>query len=94
MLMLETKTTQTLAEASILQRLAQLDKTAVQDCIDKYGDLIWTLAKMKTTSLEEAEILTLKIFNDIYRYAERHNIDKYDEITFISKIAHRTLFIH
>ncbi len=79
---------------TILQRLAQSDKSAVQDCIDKYGSLIWAFAKTKTTSLEEAEFLTLEIFKDIWKYAERFDLERCDETAFIAAIAHRRFIIH
>jgi RNA polymerase sigma-70 factor (ECF subfamily) len=83
-----------LRNRTILQRLAQSDKTAIQDCVDTYGNLIWALAKTKTASLEEAENLTLKIFMDVWKYSERYNLDICDEITFISVIAHRRFIVH
>lgn len=52
---------------SILQRLANNDKTAVKDCLDTYGGLVWTLAKKYTSSNEEAESVTIQIFADIWR---------------------------
>lgn len=94
MLFLDNTTTKEITARTVLQRLAQSEKTAVQDCIDTYGNLIWALAKSKTNSLEEAESLTLEIFQDIWKYAERFDLNKCDEITFISVIAHRRSTIH
>ncbi len=98
MLLLNNETNQiTIArtiDRPILQRLAQSDKSAIQDCIDKYGSLIWAFAITKTTSLEEAEILTLEIFKDIWKYAERFDSNRCDETAFISVIAHRRFTIH
>ncbi len=94
MLFLDNTTNKEITARTVFQRLAQLDKTAVKDCIDSYGKLIWALAKSKTNSLEEAESLTLEIFQDIWKYAERFDSNKFDEITFISAIAHRRSTIH
>ena len=52
---------------SILQRLANNDRTAVKDCLETYGGLIWSLAKKNTSSSEEAESVTIQIFADIWR---------------------------
>lgn len=94
MFSLDKKINKEIDARTVLQRLAQLDKTALKDCIDSYGNLIWSLAKSKTNSLEEAETLTLEIFQDIWKNAERFDLNKCDEITFISVIAHRRSIIH
>ena len=94
MLLLDKKINKEINARTIFQRLAQLDKTAVKDCIDSYGNLIWALSKSKTNSLKEAESLTLEIFQDIWKHAERFDLNKCDEITFISVIAHRRSIIN
>ncbi len=94
MLLLDKKINKEINARIVFQRLAQLDKTDVKDCIDSQGNLIWALAKSKTNSLEEAETLTLEIFQDIWKYAKRFDLNKCDEITFISVIAHRRSTIH
>lgn len=53
--------------STILQRIAERDKTAVNDCINAYGNFIWALARKFTRSREEAEAVTEKIFIDIWR---------------------------
>jgi len=77
----------------ILQRIGKTDKTAVNDCIDAYGNLVWALARKYTDSLEEAEAATQEIFLDIWRYAGRCDSTKFDEVTFIFLIARRRLII-
>lgn len=54
--------------STVLQRIAEKDQTAVKDCIDVYGNFIWTLAKKFTRSREQAAIATEEIFTDIWRY--------------------------
>ncbi len=66
-----TRTIQTTKALTILQRIAEKDKTAVADCVDAYGNFIWALAQKFTRSREEAEAATEEIFIDIWRYAER-----------------------
>ncbi len=61
------QTTQKTETSTILQRIAERDKTAVEDCIDAYGDFIWALARKFTASTEEAEAATEEIFIDIWR---------------------------
>lgn len=76
---------------AIIERLGRADQTAVKECIDTYGNSVWTLAKKYTDSPEEAEAATCEIFIDIWRYAGRYDSTKFDEITFIFLIARRRL---
>lgn len=55
----------------ILQRIAERDKTAVEDCINIYGNFIRALARKFTRSRTEAETATEKIFIDIWQCCER-----------------------
>ena len=40
---------------TILPRIAAGDETAVQECIDAYGNLVWALSKKYTTTASDAE---------------------------------------
>jgi DNA-directed RNA polymerase specialized sigma24 family protein len=76
---------------AILQRIHKADRTAVEDCVEAYGNLVWALAKKYTDSLEEAEAATQEIFLDIWRYAGHCDPTKSDEVAFICLIARRRL---
>ncbi len=76
---------------TILQRIAKKDRTAIKECLDAYGDLIWTIAKKAAASNEEAENTTQEIFNDIWQYAERYDSKEFTEFIFIMLIANRHL---
>lgn len=75
----------------ILQRIANNDRTAVEDCLDAYGGVVWALAKDKTASIEEAEDAAQKIFLDLWQYAEHYKEEKCAEIFFVVRIAQRHL---
>ena len=75
----------------ILLRISKLDKSAVGDCVSMYGNLIWGLAKRVTNSDEEAEIVTLEIFNDIWNCARQFNPAKCTEEKYILRVAIRHL---
>ncbi len=77
--------------SSVLQRVAQGDRTAVKKCIDNYGNLIWSMAKKFTDSVEDAEAVTSEIFLNIWRYAERFEQTDFDELLFITLIARRQI---
>lgn len=76
---------------TILQRIGRRDKTAVKECIDIYGNLVWALARKYTDSLEEAETATQEIFLDIWRYVGRCDPTESSEVVFIFLIARRRL---
>lgn len=79
-----------MAEA-ILHRISQGDKTAVQDCLSKYGGLVWSLARRMSASQEDAEDAVQEIFIDIWKNAERFDETQSSETTFIAMIARRRL---
>ena len=76
---------------TVLQRIAEGDKSAVENCIDIYGGIIWSLAKKHTASPAEAEAVTLEIFNDIWKYADCFDPNKFEEADFVDLIACRRL---
>jgi RNA polymerase sigma-70 factor (ECF subfamily) len=86
-----TQTIQETKSLTILQRIANKDKTAARDCIDTYGNFIWALARKFTQSTEEAEAATLEIFQDIWRYSKRGDGPQSAEDKVISQIARRLI---
>ncbi len=86
-----TRTIQITNTSTILQRIAEKDTTAVKDCIDTYGNFIWTLAQKFTASNEEAETATQKIFIDIWRNVESSAQAQTTEKLLVAKIALRRL---
>lgn len=76
---------------SILQRIAKGDQTAVQDCLDQYGNLVWYLVKKFNNNAQDAEDAAQEIFIDIWRNAARFDAEKAPEAAFITMIARRRL---
>ena len=75
----------------ILHRIANGDAQAVQECLDKYGGLIWSIARKMLRNSEEAEDAVQEIFVDIWKNAARFDEEKSSETTFIAMIARRRL---
>lgn len=76
---------------SILQRVAAGENTAVQECLDKYGGLVWSLARRMCRNNADAEDAVQEIFIEIWKNAERYDSEQASETTFIAMIARRRL---
>ncbi len=72
-------------------RIAAGDETAVPECLDKYGGLVWSIARRLLRNSPEAEDVVQEIFVDIWKNAVRFDESKASEITFIAMIARRRL---
>jgi len=76
---------------SILQRIAAEDKSAIEECINAYGGLVWALVRRMCPQKEEAEDLVQEIFIDIWKNAGRFDESQASEATFIAMITRRRL---
>ena len=76
---------------AILHRISTGDKAAVQECIDSYGGLVWSLARRMSSSVEDAEDAVQEIFIEIWKNAGRYDEAQSSESAFIAMIARRRL---
>jgi RNA polymerase sigma-70 factor (ECF subfamily) len=76
---------------SVLERVAGGDPFAVRECIDRYGALVWSLARRLSRTAVDAEDATQEIFLDIWRSAARFDASQGSEGVFIAMIARRRL---
>jgi len=76
---------------TVLRRIAGGDSAAVRECIDRYGALIWSLARRLSRSSPDAEDATQEIFLDLWRNAGRFDESKGSEKLFIAMLARRRL---
>jgi RNA polymerase sigma-70 factor (ECF subfamily) len=74
---------------SLLPRIAGGDQSAVPECISRYGGLVWTLARRRLASREDAEDVVQEVFVDLWRSADRFDPQVAEEITFVAMIARR-----
>lgn len=79
------------SELTTLERIAQGDESAVQDCIDRFGNLVWSLARRLSGGQADAEDAVQDIFVDVWRSAARYDPSLASEATFIAMIARRRL---
>lgn len=76
---------------SILQRVARGDPDSVQECIDRYSGLVWSLARKRGFGAAECEDAVQEIFLDVWKSAGRFDPSVASEATFIAMIARRRL---
>jgi RNA polymerase sigma-70 factor, ECF subfamily len=76
---------------AILKRIADGDRTAVEDCLNKYGGLVWSIARKMLRNSEDAEDAVQEIFVEIWKNAGRFDAGIASETTFIAMIARRRL---
>ena len=76
---------------SILKRIAAGQKSAVEECLDRYGGLVWSLARRLLRDGEETEDAVQEIFIDIWKNAARFDEARSSETTFVAMIARRRL---
>jgi RNA polymerase sigma-70 factor (ECF subfamily) len=79
------------AEKPILERVAEGDQSAVGDFIDRYGDLVWSLARRYLGNHSDAEDAVQEIFIEIWNSAGRYDRNVASEVAFISTITRRRL---
>jgi len=78
---------------SLLLRVARGDAAAVPLLLDRYGALVWSIAR-KQVQANEAEDLVQEVFIQIWKQAERFDPELGSEATFITTIARRRLIDH
>lgn len=76
---------------TILNRIAGGDAAAVEECLNCYGGLVWSLACRFSLNDSEAEDAAQEIFIDLWRNAWRYDETRGTEIAFVSTLARRRL---
>jgi RNA polymerase sigma-70 factor (ECF subfamily) len=78
--------------APLLLRVAQGDKAATQECVRRFGALVWSLALRSTHGdRAEAEDAVQEIFIEVWRSAGKYDSSKGSESLFVAMIARRRL---
>ncbi len=75
----------------ILPRLGAGEPGAAEECLDRYGALVWSLARRHTRVAAEAEDAVQEIFLSLWKNASRFDPSKASEPAFITMIAKRRL---
>lgn len=88
---MQAQTDNTSQPEPLLPRVAAGDPAAVSEVLDRYGGLVWSLARRLSTRPDDAEDAVQEIFIDIWKSAERFKPEIASEKTFIAMIARRRL---
>ena len=76
---------------SLLARVAAGERNAVEECLDRFGGLVWSLARRACPNAADAEDAVQEIFTEIWTSAERYDASVASETTFVAMIARRRL---
>lgn len=76
---------------TLLQRVANGDQQALAELTDRYGGLVWSLARRFCYGTAEAEDAVQEIFVDLWKSAGRFDPAVAGEATFVAMIARRRL---
>jgi RNA polymerase sigma-70 factor (ECF subfamily) len=76
---------------ALLHRVAAGNSSAVAQCMDAYGGLVWSIAKRMLGATPEAEDAVQEVFIEIWRKAARFDASKGSEVTFIATVARRRI---
>jgi RNA polymerase sigma factor (sigma-70 family) len=76
---------------TILQRIAAGEAQAVDECLDQYGGLIWSLARRFSPVHADAEDAVQETLLEIWRHACRYDPQVASETAFIATLAKRRL---
>jgi RNA polymerase sigma-70 factor (ECF subfamily) len=76
---------------SPLQSVSTGDPDAMRACLDRFGGLVWSLARRLSPSPSDAEDAVQEIFVDLWKSAGRFDPAVASEATFVAMIARRRL---
>jgi RNA polymerase sigma-70 factor, ECF subfamily len=74
-----------------LPGVAAGDRAAMRRCIDRYSDLVWSLALRLSPSRSDAEDAVQDVFVSLWQNAAKFDPTKGSEPTFVAVIARRRL---
>lgn len=85
------RTPRTGVSTSILQRVAAGDPDAVQQCVDEYGGLVWSVARRLLGNHSEAEDAVQDAFIELWKSAHRFDPALSAEKSFVVMVARRRI---
>lgn len=80
-----------MANDLLLPRIAAGEEAAVSECLDRYGGLVYSLARRMSPTEADAADASQDIFVEVWRTAGRYDPTRAAESTWITTIARRRL---
>ncbi len=80
-----------LSEIPLLHRVAKGEPHAVAECLDRYKNLVWALARRSCPDSQAMEDAVQEIFLKLWTVAYRFDASIASETTFVAMIARRSL---
>jgi RNA polymerase sigma-70 factor (ECF subfamily) len=74
-------------DVSLLMRIAQRDQNALSLFYDRYARIVYGLAFKSLRSIEESEELVLDVFSQVWRIADRYDVQKGKPDTWLFTLA-------
>lgn len=74
---------------ALLKRVAQGDEEAVAACIDRYGALVWRIARRLAPDADDAADTVQEAFLDLWSRADAFDPRRGNEAAFVATIARR-----
>lgn len=78
-------------QQALLPAVALGDSQAIDACMKRYSNLVWSLARRFIRDRTEVEDAVQEIFIELWTNASRFNPDKGSETTFVAMLARRRL---
>ncbi len=75
----------------VLPRVGSGEPGAAEELMDRYGGLVWSLARRHTRTSSDAEDAVQEIFLALWKHASRFDSSKASEAAFVTMIARRRL---
>ncbi len=75
----------------LLHRVGDGDESAVSECIDRFGGLVWSLARRVGLPDAEAEDAVQEVFTAVWANAAKYDPSIASETAFVAMIARRRL---
>ena len=79
------------AQDTLIGRLAAGESGAPAECMERFGGLVWALARRFSTNSADAEDAVQEIFSSLWQNADRFDPSIASETTFVGMIARRRL---
>ena len=75
----------------LLPRVAAGDELAVRECVDRYGPLVWALARRWSPDTRDVEDAVQEVFVDLWRSSGRYDPTRATEAGWVAMVTRRRL---